>query len=642
MNLKRVPLRLTTALGLCAVLLPAAANAQANSWSNTAAVGFWHDSTNWSLGVAPSSDQTGVFVTNAGTKTVTIDATTSGSHPGTMTVSNLTVGGVGTATNTLFLNNAGLGTPLSILQSLIVTNGGALSITNSAMIVEGAGGIAINGNAALHDGLIVATNFQAGQIFGVGRDGHGEFTARDATVKAVSLRIGFSLLSSFPQGTMTLVDSTVEASDLIIGGAMNSTGTGAVWMTGGSIVMTNPTSSATFIGGLGVGELTISNATWLSSVVTVGRNANGEGTLTIAGGTITNGTLYVADGHKSARGEVWMLGGELVVEYSFDVGTQGIGKMTVSNGTVVADTATVGSQSGSRGILTLAGGSTTLNSMVFVGGTGNATGAIWMTGGRLVVTNATIRIGNGGVGQMTISNGTWLATNVILGSFGGSQGTLTVAGGTNIIYAGLTLGTSHCNSTGTVVVSGGSLFVTNATATALLDLESGTLIQSGGLLQFDNLVVTNSCGRFVRTGGKIIKGNLILDPSLDADGDALPNGWEQMFGLDPLDLSGDNGPGGDPDGDGFTNLQEFQAGTVPTVNISSIVLEGSNVRVTWQALMGKTNALQFTVGSGSSYSNNFSDLFTVTNALDGATNYLDVGAASAATTSRYYRVRLVP
>ena len=52
------------------------------------------------------------------------------------------------------------------------------------------------------------------------------------------------------------------------------------------------------------------------------------------------------------------------------------------------------------------------------------------------------------------------------------------------------------------------------------------------------------------------------DPTGDADGDGLNNGWEQQFGLDPLDGTpdGPGGPNGDPDGDGKTNLQEYQAG----------------------------------------------------------------------------------
>lgn len=45
--------------------------------------------------------------------------------------------------------------------------------------------------------------------------------------------------------------------------------------------------------------------------------------------------------------------------------------------------------------------------------------------------------------------------------------------------------------------------------------------------------------------------------------------------------------------------------------------------------------------TGSYDTNNFTDIFTVTNTVGVVTNYLDVGAATNVPT-RYYRVRLVP
>ena len=47
---------------------------------------------------------------------------------------------------------------------------------------------------------------------------------------------------------------------------------------------------------------------------------------------------------------------------------------------------------------------------------------------------------------------------------------------------------------------------------------------------------------------------------LDADGDGLPDAWERLHGLNPGD-AGD--ASADSDGDGFTNLEEFQAKTDP-------------------------------------------------------------------------------
>ncbi len=52
----------------------------------------------------------------------------------------------------------------------------------------------------------------------------------------------------------------------------------------------------------------------------------------------------------------------------------------------------------------------------------------------------------------------------------------------------------------------------------------------------------------------------------DIDQDGLLDVWEVANGLDPLDAAGENGASGDPDGDGFTNLQEFQNNTDPQVS----------------------------------------------------------------------------
>src|SRR5437660_2038241 len=113
--------------------------------------------------------------------------------------------------------------------------------------------------------------------------------------------------------------------------------------------------------------------------------------------------------------------------------------------------------------------------------------------------------------------------------------------------------------------------------------------------------MTNACGHFVRTGGTLIQNSPpILGAGLDADGDGIPNGYEQSHGLDPLNAADANT---DNDGDGMSNLQEYLAGTDPTnsasyFHIISAATTGNDVFLTWMMGPGKTNALQWTAGTG--------------------------------------------
>jgi len=49
----------------------------------------------------------------------------------------------------------------------------------------------------------------------------------------------------------------------------------------------------------------------------------------------------------------------------------------------------------------------------------------------------------------------------------------------------------------------------------------------------------------------------------DSDGDGLPDGWEVDNELNPNDDTGENGADGDPDGDNYTNLDEYEGGSDP-------------------------------------------------------------------------------
>jgi hypothetical protein len=188
------------------------------------------------------------------------------------------------------------------------------------------------------------------------------------------------------------------------------------------------------------------------------------------------------------------------------------------------------------------------------------------------------------------------------------DGGAVLTGGTINVYSNLVVGDCGASVTGTVAMSGGTLYVTNAAHNAVLEVRSGSFIMSGGKVVADNLVMTNACGLFQRNGGITVISSMNLAPNLSASGDGIPNGWALQYGLDPLNPAEANE---DPDGDGFSTLQEYLAGTNPNdpnsspFRITAIARQGSDVLITWTTVGGKTNVVQVSTGTANgSYTNN--------------------------------------
>ena len=289
---------------------------------------------------------------------------------------------------------------------------------------------------------------------------------------------------------------------------------------------------------------------------------------------------------------------------------------------------------------------------IFIGSHGGGNSLVISNGGRAVCSVGSVgsSTGNSNSVLVTGSGSIWSSGSIIAVGNQGSGNSVVVAGG-SVVAAGLVIGKASATCDNFVQLDSGNIVVTNATLDAVLEVGYGKLILNGGVLQVDKLVITNSCARFIHNGGALIVGTLVLDPALDADGDGLPNGWEQSYGLDPLSANGDNGPNGDPDHDGFTNLEEFQAGTNPTnptsnpLRVTAIAVESNDVRITWTTAGGLTNVVQAAAGGADgSYTNNFSDIsssIVVPGMSLSTTNYLDLGGATN-WPARYYRIRLVP
>ncbi len=349
----------------------------------------------------------------------------------------------------------------------------------------------------------------------------------------------------------------------------------------------------------------------------IGRSGSGNSLIISNGGrVVTNpgnlygifvGSAFVGFHSNSSNsfvlitdtGSVWSVDGSLRVGY------QGNGSLVISNGgEVVSDSGLFGFPTGATNSLIVTGaGSVWNNTSIIVVGTRNNinildggkvtssttivaqsssvlvsdTGSVWSSSGvfRLFSSNS-VRVVNGGkweTDELWIGFG--LATNSVV--LGASGNLLLVAGGL-VSATNLIVGTILTNATPDIApaplpcdnvlqLDSGSVTVTNAAGAATLEVLRGKLVLNGGTLQVDRFVMTNSCAQFVRTGGTLIYGTAVLDPTRDDDGDGIPNGWEQTYGLDPLDAADANV---DSDGDGVSNLQEFLDGTDPTDSASAL------------------------------------------------------------------------
>ena len=162
-------------------------------------------------------------------------------------------------------------------------------------------------------------------------------------------------------------------------------------------------------------------------------------------------------------------------------------------------------------------------------------------------------------------------------------------------------------------------------------------------------ILTNNTGFTVTTFGEDQAGEVYLSRYAtagsiyriiwkDTDGDGLADDWEQQYFGSTTGATAS----ADADGDGFTNLQEFLAGTDPTNAVSAL-------RMASATPSNSDFVVSFTSATNKLYRVERTDDLvigiwtTITNNVLGtgsAIQITDAGAASV--TNRFYRVRLLP
>ena len=168
-----------------------------NSWIS-AGGDKWEAGTNWSLGAAPSTADAAEFITNAATKTVTIDATTTNTI-NALFINNLYIAGTANSTNTLFLNNVGTNMPLQVLG------------TNHVLTLDTNGALVVNNSA------IVATNGSAQLTIG-NTGGSASLTITNGGAVSTSVLV----VGANGQGILVLSNGTVTVNQLVLANLANS------------------------------------------------------------------------------------------------------------------------------------------------------------------------------------------------------------------------------------------------------------------------------------------------------------------------------------------------------------------------------------------------------------------------------------
>jgi type VI secretion system secreted protein Hcp len=137
----------------------------------------------------------------------------------------------------------------------------------------------------------------------------------------------------------------------------------------------------------------------------------------------------------------------------------------------------------------------------------------------------------------------------------------------------------------------------------------------------------------LETGAVESNAGQVTPPNPDSDNDGMLDSWELANGLSV----GANDAGGDADGDGLSNLDEFQLGTNPKsgtsffkATLAGVPATPGSYQLTWNSVVGKAYVIERTA----TLATPFSTLRTVT-----ATSTTSTETVTNAGTMGFYRVR---
>ena len=501
------------------------------------------------------------------------------------------------------------------------TANGVLNITGGTTLISTS--LTVSGNSIASAGVSVSG---------------GALNITNATHTATTMMNGGSLLlgaGAFQTDNLILTNggSVSATSNLLIGTTSGTTNTLAL-SAGSTLILTNAALSLGNNGptnGAGTGIASITGSTVNVTTLNVGSVAGGLGLLTLQSNALVNvqSNLTVVSGSLVATSSVTLNGGSFTALNGLtQIGSSGNGLLTISAGNHTFRQITLGSTNGlgSGGFHFIGGHVTLLGTGTGPGQGLNSNWILW-EGGDLDGSGTSLTIANGNDSTVTIpayaSNVRGQLDSMYVGYTAGNIGTFNQAASSSVVVITdqMILGTGDCDNgaVGNVNLSGGTLYVTNATHTANLDVRNGLFtLGPGATLVVDNLILESPCGHFIKQpGGILITNNAPqLNPNYDADGDGQSNGAELLAGTDPLDPS-----------------SVFEITSVVQTN-------GNNIRLDWTTVGGHSYVVQTNGNLGSGTFQDLSLPIVVPGTAAGTTNYVDT--AGATDSNKFYRVRLGP
>jgi hypothetical protein len=249
---------------------------------------------------------------------------------------------------------------------------------------------------------------------------------------------------------------------------------------------------------------------------------------------VTNSALVtqLMDDHVNIDGSLTLDSGFIDfgdITVTSRVGRATSGVLTLNSGTMSVGTMTVGGLTNSTGTVYQNGGTLNVGALLSIGRNLSTTGSFYLSGGQLMVANDDTRVGDEGVGQMTVTNSTASLTNLQVGR--DAVGTMTIGpGGVVQVLTDVAIG-RFTGSTGTLAVAGGQL-TAGAQKIYIARSGNGQLNFSAGTIQAASLLVnadtTNSIGAsgtLSMTGGSLLlASNLMVGSAGFSGGQASVSG----------------------------------------------------------------------------------------------------------------------